>query len=253
MNPSDRDPLSPPSPPSMVGGFSVPIAPPEVPAPPLADDAVASGEIEVVEMGTKALWRVAFYADRIRVYPPDGFVPVDAMRDREGVSGTFQVFDNLMMPRTLVLRRGKRNHIFRLPVEQFAVLREWVGPPSYAQLLAALKQRVGWAIPIGGFFLVIGLLSLAGRASGGLALEWSAVAVGVIMIAGGIGARVRPGAEWFLVDSLAFTVLTVDLVIRLLRHERGGGWWALVAFNVVIVLTGVGLFRKYRYVRAVGA
>ena len=121
--------------------------------------------------------------------------------------------------RTLAIRKP-RKYVFKLDPTPWEHLTAWVGRDAHLRM--ALRQRLGWGVPVGIFMLIISI-PLPGDAAAGIeGVPFSPLpaALGVLLIAGAILARRRPHPALFLLDSTWFAVLAGSLVLRVIYGDN---------------------------------
>ncbi len=185
-------------------------------------------------------WTLSLYPEGLRLTPQQGGHPsIHILRGE--LATHVQLLDFGVTRRTLVVRKPvKRN--FKLDPAAWPQLTDWVGRD--ARLRMALRQRLGYGVPLG-IFVLITSIPLPGDPAAGIdavpANPLSAV-LGVLLIGSAILARRRPHPALFLVDSAWFAVLAASIAVRV-AFGASPLWLILVALQLMLVWSGVSLYR----------
>lgn len=200
----------------------------DVPDEPLA-------RFPVTEAGKpNVAWSLEFFPDALRLEPADGD-PLEV--DRADVPERVQVYDRMaFIPRVMGVKIGRRSVPFQLSPEAFAALKAWIGPPTEADLRVSLKQRIGWATPVGLIFVLTALP--IGRA------DWDpfALAFGLGLILTARLARLWPHRMFFLAVAGWLLLLAANSAVVLYFEW---GWFRAVVLALQLMLAW-NAGREYR-------
>ena len=202
-------------------------------------------EIAVVEMpARKPEWRLSVYADRLRLSPPGDGPPQDVPSAELSEKVTVQDF--LFIRRCVVVKLGKKKRIFQLEPEDFATFTQWLGPPTAADLKRALKKRLAWVLPIGCLIVLASVPMGGDRAAGIEPLPFDPVGfvLGGSLLLMGILSKWMPHPVFFLFDSFWFLALASNLSYQIFTG-RSWLWIILVLFQLLLVLGGIGEYRRF--------
>lgn len=146
--------------------------------------------------------------------------------------------------RTLVIDQP-RKIMFKLTPAAVTALAEWIGKPLLASFY--LKRRYLWALPWAILWVVASLASLLPSPHGGTAPRFDAMGfiLGLTLIVAWAFARWRPHPILFLVDSVWFSWVAVNLTLSVLQG-RSQGWLLLVPLLLWMAVTGVKHFVRFR-------
>lgn len=190
-------------------------------------------------------WMLRLFAQGLRLTPQrEGERAIHLLRSELATHVDLVNFG--VTRRTLVVRKPKR--LFKLDPAAWAQLTAWIGRD--ARLRIALRQRLGFGVPVG-IFMLITSLPLPGNAEAGIegvSFNPLFATLGVFLIAGAILARRRPHPALFLLDSTWFAVLAGTLVWRVI-HGGSPLWLILAVLQLLLVWSGVGLFRDLKAAR----
>lgn len=185
-------------------------------------------------------WTLRLFAQGLRLTPQrEGEAAIHLLRSELATHVDLVNFG--VTRRTLVVRKPKKR-LFKLDPAAWEQMKDWIGRD--ARLRIALRQRLGYGVPIG-VLVLISSLPVPGNAEAGIegvAFSPLFATLGVLLIAGAILARRRPHPALFLVDSAWFAVVAGTLVLRVI-HGGSPLWLILVVMQVLLVWSGVSLFR----------
>ena len=185
-------------------------------------------------------WTLRLFAQGLRLTPQsEGEPAIHLLRSELATHVDLVKFG--VTRRTLVVKKPRKRH-FKLDPEAWARLTAWIGRD--ARLRIALRQRLGYGVPIG-ILVLISSLPVPGNAEAGIegvAFNPVFAILGVALIAGAILARRRPHPALFLVDSAWFAAVAGTLVWRVI-HGSSPLWLILVVMQLLLVWSGVSLFR----------
>lgn len=192
-------------------------------------------------------WTLRLFPQGLRLTPErEGEPPIHILRSELATHVDLVNFG--LTRRTMAARRPKKR-LFKLDPAGWAQLTAWIGRD--ARLRIALRQRLGYGVPIG-IMVLISSLPVPGNAEAGIAgvaFNPLFAVLGVVLIAGAILARRRPHPALFLVDSSWFAVLAGTLVWRVI-HGGSPLWLILAVIQLLLVWSGVSLFRDLKGARA---
>lgn len=191
-------------------------------------------------------WTLRLFPQGLRLTPQrEGEPPIHLLRSE--LATHVQLVNFGVTRRTLAVRKpAKRN--FKLDPQGWTQLMAWLGRD--ARLRIALRQRLGYGVPIGIMVLISSLPLPANPEAGtqGVAFNPVFAILGVALIVGAILARRRPHPALFLVDSAWFAVVAGTLVWRVI-HGSSPLWLILAVMQLLLVWSGVSLFRDLKGAR----
>jgi len=155
--------------------------------------------------------------------------------------------------KTVVMMEGTRalmvqqpqKLIFKLTPEGMTALADWIGKPFLAAFY--LKRRYAW-VSVWAFFWVVGsLITLISPARDGSGPHFDLFGflLGLALLAASAFARWRPHPILFLVDSIWFCTVAVQLTVSI-TQGRSKGWYLLVALLAWAAFTGFKHFIRFR-------
>jgi len=149
--------------------------------------------------------------------------------------------------RALVLDQP-RKLTFRLTKEGTAALADWIGKPFLASYY--LKRRYAWVSLWAWMWVVGSLLVLLPSARGGVSSHFNVpfFLLGLVLLISSGFARWRPHPILFLIDSLWFAMVAIDLTVDV-AYGRSKGWLVLAALLVWVAINGVRHFIRFRGVK----
>jgi hypothetical protein len=204
-------------------------------------------EITIAGLSPAQPWTLRLYSEGLRLTPQrEGQPPIHILRSELATHVDLVNFG--VTRRTLVVRKPKKR-LFKLDPAAWAQLKAWIGRD--ARLRIALRQRLGYGVPIG-ILVLISSLPIPGDAVAGIeGVPFNPLfaALGVLLVAGGILARRRPHPALFLLDSAWFAVLAGVLVWRVI-HGGSPLWLILAVMQLLLVWSGLTLFRELKGARA---
>ena len=191
-------------------------------------------------------WRLRFFPSGLRL-DPETTAEEPIHVNRSDALARLDLVDFGFTRRVLSVRAPKKR-TFKLPPDAWDELGRWVGRET--RLRIALKRRVGMGIPMGVLFLVSAIPIKGDAAAGieGIPANPLNAALGVLQIAGAVLARRRPRPWLFLLDSAWFAILAASIVFSVL-HGASPLWLVLVAFQLMLVGSGLALFREFTSAR----
>jgi len=202
-------------------------------------------ELSLVDSSSrKRQWRVTVLADRLRLAPEDAPENHELLRTEAGTR--LLLHSSFPMGKTLVAKVPKPV-IFKLDEAAFAVLRDWVGPLTAADLKLQLRQSLRWTIPIGILF-ILGSLPLSGDPESGIqAVPFDPVSfgLGLGLIALSVLARVWRHRLLFALDGVWFLLLAADTAWDVVGRGRSPWWLLIVAFLLLAALQPLSAYRRF--------
>ena len=200
-------------------------------------------EVTVTELGKpQRPWKLVFFPEGMRAEPLFERPPVHVMRAE--AAKVLRLVETLPAPALLL--KVKPRASLRLDEPASAALAEWLGRALHLQL--ALRGRLGWTIPIGVVF-VLSSLPIPGNPAAGVAgAPFSPIpaALGGALLLQGILSRLWPHRIYLALDALWFLALAADTVRLVLTAGWSPLWLVLGAFQVMLAVTGVRQFRRFR-------
>jgi hypothetical protein len=149
--------------------------------------------------------------------------------------------------RALVVKQP-RKIIFKLTPEAADALANWLGKPFLAAFY--LKRRFSWLFPWALIWAVGSLIVLIPTPEGRppIPFDVASFLLGVALMVSCAFAKWRPHPILFLVDSLWFASVTVNLSVDVV-YGRSAGWLVLVALTLWMSVTGMKHFFRFRGVK----
>ena len=146
--------------------------------------------------------------------------------------------------KNLVITIQKEKVVIGLERSQFALLKEWLGPPTIRGLKVALKKRLNWCLPIGILFVLTSIPLPADPEVGLEAVPFDAVSafLGASLIAITILARIWFRRILFLLDGVWLSLLALDATVGIFRGDSL--WWAISV--IALILGAKGGFSEYQ-------
>lgn len=162
---------------------------------------------------------------------------------RDSLLAKLSIVDGIFAPHCLSIKNPKV--LLRLDPDGFRALKDWVG--QHLLLQGVLKQRLGWALPIGILFLLGSLPVEADVAAGIDAIPFDVFSalMGGFLLMQGAAAQKWPHPFFLLLDSVWFASLAVSSVLDIV----GGAsvFWGLgVMLQLWLVYTGLRDWNKFR-------
>ncbi|MHC4069420.1 MAG: hypothetical protein ACYSR8_07555 [Planctomycetota bacterium] len=136
--------------------------------------------------------------------------------------------------------------VFKLPREQGALLKEWVGPLTLKSLKSALKLRMGWSLPLGLIFVMLSAPIKWPPDSVFMELRfgWTGLALGLLLIVLSVVMRLWPCREFFLVNSGWYFLGGIKILYHI---TQGLSWWSglFLLFCFIFVLDGIAQYQRF--------
>jgi hypothetical protein len=189
------------------------------------------------------VWKLVFYPEGLRAEPLFDRPPVHVMRG-DAVK-LLRLVETLPAP-ALLLKKTKPRASLRLDEPAYQALSEWLGRQLHLEL--ALSGRLGWTIPIGVLFLLSALVGPREAQAGvsGTPSGLIPALLGGALLLQGILSRLWPHRIFLALDALWFLALAADTVRLVLTAGWSPLWLVLGAFQVMLAVTGVRQFRRFR-------
>jgi hypothetical protein len=207
-------------------------APSRVPAPILT--------FMLSEEGKKTHeWKGSVYKDKLTLFCHQTQTVHEIMQNQ--AADRIKTAKLLFFPPVMLIRTAKEKINFRLTTELFHAINHWIGKDVL--LKSALKQRLGFCIPIGILYL-LSSLPLPGDPEANLdALPFDPInaALGITLIILSIIMKIKPHPALFLVDSAWFMLLMAVTAYQIFLGASPF-WWIAVAAQLFLVVTGVNQF-----------
>lgn len=189
-------------------------------------------------------WSLTFHPSHLSLADAPGAQPYAILREQ------FKKEVNFMEGMRALAVKQPRKLIFKLTPEATDALANWLGKPFLAAFY--LKRRYAWVFPwalvwVGGSLILL-MPTPEGRTP--VPFNVTSFLLGVtLLVACGL-AKWRPHPILFLVDSLWFASVAINLSISIL-YGRSAGWLVLVALMVWMTMTGIKHYRRFRGVKIV--
>jgi hypothetical protein len=140
---------------------------------------------------------------------------------------------------------------FKVPPDALAALSQWRGPPTPADLQAALRRRIGWlwTVPLG-VLLILASLPLPDPATGAIAVPVDVVGMllGLLLLALPVLRALWPRPVLFLLLALWFAGIGVDLTVDVVRGKSSVYWLLLLPLLLLIAAQAFTDFLSFRRV-----
>ncbi|HKS38086.1 MAG TPA: hypothetical protein VJW76_12895 [Verrucomicrobiae bacterium] len=163
------------------------------------------------------------------------------------------VFPRELLMKSVILMEGTRAFVveqprktmFKLTPAGVTALADWIGKPFLAAFY--LKRRFSWILPWAILWVAGSLLSVVPTASGGASPHFDATGftLGLILVGAWAFAKWRPHPVLFLVDSVWFSWVAVNLTFMVVQG-RSKGWLVLVVLLSWMAVTGLKHFFRFR-------
>lgn len=166
---------------------------------------------------------------------------------RDSLLAKLSIVDGFFAPRCVSVRNPKV--VLRLQPDAFRALKDWVG--QQLLLRGVLKQRLGWALPIGILFLIGSLPVEADVAEGIEAMPFdvfSAVLGGLLLVQGAASQK-WPHHVFLVLDSAWFAALMVSSILDIV-NGADMLWGLAIAMQLWLIYSGLrdwNLFRRGIY------
>jgi hypothetical protein len=146
--------------------------------------------------------------------------------------------------RALVVQQP-RKIMFKLTPAGVKALAGWMGKPFLAAFY--LKRRYAWVAPWALLWVLGSLITLMPSSRSGTAPHFDAVsfALGMMLLTACAFAKWRPHPALFLVDSVWFASVAINLTASVV-YGRSKGWLVLVALMAWMAVTGLRHFVRFR-------
>jgi hypothetical protein len=153
-------------------------------------------------------------------------------------------FVKLLGSQHFIIAQIPKPQEFLADPDEIKTIKEWLGPPTFGALKAALKQRMKWSITIGVFFVFTSLLPLLGNPDVGLErapIDTFGLILGTMLIFMGVMMRIWPRPELFLLDALWLLILAGDVAYG--AYQTRDWFWALMA--AMLVFSALGAYNQF--------
>ncbi len=149
--------------------------------------------------------------------------------------------------RSLVVEKP-RKIIFKLTPEGVKALADWLGKPFLAAFY--LKRRYSWVLPWAMLWVGGSLITLIPAPRSGVPSHFDVTffLLGLSLLVAGGFAKWRPHPILFLVDSLWFSAVAVNLTVAIV-YGQSRGWLVMVALLVGLAVTGFKHYIRFRGVK----
>ncbi len=191
----------------------------------------------------KGIWEVTLEADALTLAAVDG-PPSESIQILRADAEEKIVLHEWLSFKNLVITIQKEKVVIGLERSQFALLKEWLGPPTIRGLKVALKKRLNWCLPIGILFVLTSIPLPANPEVGLEAVPFDAVSafLGASLIAITILARIWFRRILFLLDGVWLSLLALDATVGIFRGDSL--WWAISVIGLIFV--AIGSFLEYQ-------
>lgn len=187
-------------------------------------------------------WTLTIHPSHLSLADAPGAQPYAILREQFKKEVTF-----MESMRALAVNQP-RKIIFKLTPEAADALAAWLGKPFLAAFY--MKRRFAWLFPWALIWAFGSLLFLmpapAGRAP--VPFDVTSFLLGATLLVSCAFAKWRPSPVLFLVDSLWFASVAVNLSIDII-YGRSSGWLVLVALTLWMSVTGMKHFFRFRGVK----
>ena len=210
---------------------------------PIQAEPVATGSAPVfplTEIGKKSggEWTLTLLPSHLAIADAPGAQPYVILREQ--IMKTVVIMEST---RALILRQP-RELMFKLTPEGLAALADWVGKSFLASFY--LKRRYAWVsvwalLWVGGSLILL----ISPPRDGAPPFQLFNLLLGVALLVASALARWRPHPSLFLVDSLWFGTVAVQLTISI-TQGKSKGWYLLVALLAWSAITGFRHFMRFR-------
>ena len=204
----------------------------------------------------KGIWKVTLEADALTLAAVDGpdiqrlgGLHLHARSEsiqilRADAEEKIVLHESLFFFRHLVITIQKEKVVIGLERSQFALLKEWLGPPTIRGLKVALKKRLNWCLPIGILFVFSSLPFPANPEAGIEAVPFDAVSafLGASLIAISILTRIWFRRILFLWEGVWLSLTALNLTVGIFRGDSL--WWAITVIGLIFV--AIGSFSEYQ-------
>jgi len=187
-------------------------------------------------------WTLTLYPSHLALADAPGARPYVILPERAKKPGTFieglRAF-SVEQPRKI---------IFKMSKEGAQALADWIGKPYLAARY--LKGRYGW-VSLWAFLslaIVLGELFPSQRSGVAPHFDFKLFTLGVVLLIATAFAKWKPHAVLFLIDSLLFLSLGINLTIEVI-FGRSKGWLVLAALLGWAAVNGFGHYRRFRGVK----
>ena len=198
--------------------------------------------LEASEPGGKRKWTLQLFPDGLRGEREDDATSFHLLR--ANLLGSVKVLDELLLKRTLIVKKPRRTTL-QLDPPGFQTLSRWIGESTLLRL--ALKRRLSWTLPIG-ILYVITSLPLPGDVDAGVDPSpfnpvWAFL--GAVLLVQGLASRKWALPVFFLLDALWFIGLAADTAYGVVQ---GGSryWLIVVVLQIALAVSGLQLWRRFR-------
>ncbi len=205
---------------------------------------VATGSAPVfplTEIGKKSggAWTLTLLPSHLAIADAPGAQPYVILREQ--IMKTVVVMESTQ---ALIVQQP-RKLMFKLTPAGMAALADWIGKSFLAAFY--LKRRYAWVsvwawLWVGGALI---LLISPPRDGSAPPFQLFNLLLGVALLAAAAFARWRPHPILFLVDSLWFGTVAVQLTISI-TQGKSKGWYLLVALLAWSAITGFRHFMRFR-------
>ncbi len=191
----------------------------------------------------KGIWKVTLEADALTLAAVDGPPSESIQILRADAEEKIELHEWLFV-RMLVITIQKERVDVELERSQFALLKEWLGPPTIRGLKVALKKRLKWCLPVGIMFVFTSIPLPANPEAGLEAVPFDAVSafLGASLIAITILTRIWFRRILFLLDGVWLSLLALDVTVGIFRGDSL--WWAISV--IALILGAKGGFSEYQ-------
>jgi len=213
----------------------------------LAPDAGAAAAADLVfplqENGpSPGQWSLTIHPSHLSLADAPGAQPYAILREQFKKEVTF-----MESMRALAVSQP-RKIIFKLTPGAADALASWLGKPFLAAFY--MKRRFAWLFPWALIWTLGSLLVLLPAPDGRppVVFDVTSFLLGASLLVSCVFAKWRPHPVLFLVDSVWFAAVAVNLSVDVV-FGRSSGWLVLVALMLWMSLTGMKHFLRFRGVK----
>lgn len=189
---------------------------------------------------SRRTWTLFIYPDYLRFVADEGSGCFDVDFSQAGEE---LVLHSPLFGRPVLAVRQAKKTCFRLDRDDFAEVKEWMGPPTFRTMRATLKQQSAWGIGVGLFLLLSSLPKPADPEANLHALAFDPISggLGISLIFLRLLGWLYPCRELFLADAAWFLLLGGKVGYDVLSGSSS--IW--LAVTVLCVIGAVSGFEKY--------
>jgi hypothetical protein len=211
------------------------------------DEKVTSFGVDAIA-GRTGAWRVALYPDYMELASADESEFYELSRDE--VEDLVRLRERGPGAPLLTVKLSKQI-AFKLQPESSLEFLAWQGPPTQRRLIAALRRRLRFGLPIAVLYL-LSSAPVAGNPDAGveaIAFDSVSAALGASLLVLLALVKIAPRRILFLFDAMWFSALALSIGSDV---ARGDSTWWLVLIPVLLYCAAGGLVHYQRFAVPVG-